>query len=50
MDCRRCAIDVKRYTDPRRSFYANQQHAQRGDALQSSVFPDLLIAVDAVCG
>jgi Uma2 family endonuclease len=41
---------LTRYTDPRSSFYANQQHAQRGDAIQSSVFPDLLLAVDQVCG
>jgi len=41
---------LTRYTDPRQNFYANQQHAQRGDALQSSVFPDLLLAVDEVCG
>jgi Uma2 family endonuclease len=41
---------VTRYTDPRRTFYANQQHAQRGDALQSGVFPDLLLAVNEICG
>jgi hypothetical protein len=41
---------LTRYTDPRSSFYANQQHAQRGDAIQSSVFPDLLLAVNEVCG
>ncbi len=40
---------LTRYTDARRGFYANQQHAQRGDALQCSVFPDLLITVDEVC-
>jgi Uma2 family endonuclease len=41
---------LTRYTDPRQSFYANQQHAQRGDALQSSVLSDLIIAVDEICG
>lgn len=41
---------LTRYTDPRQSFYANQQHAQRGDALQASVLPDLLIPMDEICG
>jgi Uma2 family endonuclease len=41
---------LTRYTEPRQSFYATQQHAGRGDAIQSSVFPDLLLAVDEVCG
>lgn len=41
---------LTRYTDPRRGFYTNQQHAQRGDALQSDVFVDLLLAVDEICG
>ncbi len=41
---------LTRYTDPRQIFYANQQHAQRGDVLQSSVLSDLIIAVDEICG
>lgn len=40
---------LTRYTDPRSSFYAAEHHAGRGDAIQSTVFPELLIAVDDVC-
>jgi Uma2 family endonuclease len=48
-------VDVARsmltcYTDPRQGFYANQRHAQRGDAIPSSVFPNLVLAVDEICG